>query len=73
MSAYDAGLDAEKRFPYRISEWYLLRHELAREEGAIFLSQICNLIGNKDGFPVLFFDLTHLSLLVMMNFLENFV
>jgi hypothetical protein len=32
MNAPGAEADAEKRFPYRISEWYLLRHELAREE-----------------------------------------
>jgi hypothetical protein len=38
-----------------------------------FLLQIRNSGRDPDGFPVLFFDLTPLSLLVMMNFLENYV
>jgi hypothetical protein len=28
----DEAVSVGKQFPYRISEWYLLRHELAREE-----------------------------------------
>ena len=64
-------MEAEKQFPYRISEWYLLRHELAREEAVNFLLQIRNSSRGNSGFLFSFFALTHLPLLVIMNFLEN--